>query len=45
MDVWTEKDVDLVVRGFIELWADHMGSLGFIGAHGGRVVEPPGDDP
>jgi hypothetical protein len=44
MDVWTEKDVDLVVRGFIKLWADHMG-LGFIGAHGGRVVEPPGDDP
>jgi hypothetical protein len=45
LDLWNEEDVDLVVRCLIELGADHTGSLGFIGARGGRAVEPLGDDP
>ncbi len=35
MDLWAQEDVDLVAPGFIDLGADHMGSLGFIAVHGG----------
>jgi hypothetical protein len=35
MDLWAQEDVDLVTPGFIELKADHMGSLGFIAVQGG----------
>ncbi len=45
MGLWTQEDVDLVVRGLIELGADHTGSLGFIEVQEGRAVEPLGDHP